>query len=194
MGKGGGIKVKRNAPFHPLFSLSPCLLTSLELQGFLAAGQKNASTVRRPVKSVKKFFIPSKENVGATHKEQRPCTHCKRSTLAKYAATRSIAHITVYNKHKHNHRCSHPIPSPEHSYYIIYYMYTCIPVSVLIQHSYYIFTSLVQCCFTSTETIRLIRDGGIQHGHLDFHTAPELSVKIHPCWCCGFDCYCFTAL
>ena len=26
---------------------------------------------------VKKFFFPSKENVGATHKEQRHCTHVK---------------------------------------------------------------------------------------------------------------------
>ena len=26
---------------------------------------------------VKKFFIPSKENVGATHKEQRQCTYVK---------------------------------------------------------------------------------------------------------------------
>ena len=35
--------------------------------------------------------------------------------------------------------------------------------------------STVQCCFTSTETIRLIRTGsGAQDGHLDFHTAPEL--------------------
>ena len=33
---------------------------------------------------------------------------------------------------------------------------------------------LYQCCFTSTETIRLIRDGEAQDGHLDFHTAPEL--------------------
>ena len=33
--------------------------------------------------------------------------------------------------------------------------------------------SMVQCCFTSTETIRLVRTG-VQDGHLDFHTAPEL--------------------
>ena len=32
----------------------------------------------------------------------------------------------------------------------------------------------VQCCFTSTETVRLIRTGGAQDGHLNFHTAPEL--------------------
>ena len=30
---------------------------------------------------------------------------------------------------------------------------------------------LFKCCFTSTETVRTIRD---QDGHLDFHTAPEL--------------------
>ena len=36
---------------------------------------------------VKKFFIPSKEKVGATHKEQR---QCKRLTLKKCATTRSI--------------------------------------------------------------------------------------------------------
>ena len=35
--------------------------------------------------------------------------------------------------------------------------------------------ALVQCCFTSTETIRTIRDGEAStYGHLDFHTAPEL--------------------
>ena len=31
-----------------------------------------------------------------------------------------------------------------------------------------------QCCFTSTETVRTVRDWGAQDGHLDFHTAPEL--------------------
>ena len=30
----------------------------------------------------------------------------------------------------------------------------------------------VQCCFTSTETVRTVRDG--QDGHLNFHTAPDL--------------------
>jgi len=33
--------------------------------------------------------------------------------------------------------------------------------------------SMVQCCFTSTETVRLIRTEA-RDGHLDFHTAPEL--------------------
>ena len=33
--------------------------------------------------------------------------------------------------------------------------------------------SMVQCCFTSTKTVRLIRTGrGAQDGHLDSHTAP----------------------
>ena len=33
---------------------------------------------------------------------------------------------------------------------------------------------MVQYCFTSTETIRLISGRGAQDGHLDFHTAPQL--------------------
>ena len=32
---------------------------------------------------------------------------------------------------------------------------------------------LVECCFTSTETVGLLLTGA-QDGHLDFHTAPEL--------------------
>ena len=37
-------------------------------------------------------------------------------------------------------------------------------------------SSRVQCCFTSTETVGLLGTGA-QDGHLDFHTAPELSAK-----------------
>ena len=36
---------------------------------------------------------------------------CKRSTLKKYVTTRSTAHITIYNKHKHNHHYSHDTSS-----------------------------------------------------------------------------------
>ena len=32
---------------------------------------------------------------------------------------------------------------------------------------------VVECCFTSTETVGLLGTGA-QDGHLDFHTAPEL--------------------
>ena len=32
---------------------------------------------------------------------------------------------------------------------------------------------VIQCCFTSTETMRLIRNRGAQEGHLDFHTLPS---------------------
>ena len=32
----------------------------------------------------------------------------------------------------------------------------------------------VQCCFTSTETVRNIREGGAQDGHFDFHTVFKL--------------------
>ena len=35
---------------------------------------------------------------------------------------------------------------------------------------------LLKCCFTSTETVGLLGTGA-QDGHLDFHTAPELSVS-----------------
>ena len=36
---------------------------------------------------------------------------CKRLTVKKYETTRSIAHITIYNKHKHNHHYSHDTSS-----------------------------------------------------------------------------------
>ena len=32
---------------------------------------------------------------------------------------------------------------------------------------------LAECCFTSTETVGLLGTG-VQDGHLDFYTAPEL--------------------
>ena len=36
---------------------------------------------------------------------------------------------------------------------------------------------LVECCFTSTETVGLLGTGA-QDGHLDFHTAPELCTVL----------------
>ena len=36
---------------------------------------------------------------------------------------------------------------------------------------------LLKCCFTSTETVGLLRTGA-QDGHLDFHTAPELCLFV----------------
>ena len=38
---------------------------------------------------------------------------------------------------------------------------------------------LLKCCFTSTETVGLLGTGA-QDGHLDFHTAPELSNAWDP--------------
>ena len=35
---------------------------------------------------------------------------------------------------------------------------------------------LVECCFTSTETVGLLGTGA-QDGHLDFHTAPKYRAK-----------------
>ena len=42
--------------------------------------------------------------------------------------------------------------------------------------------TLVECCFTSAETVGLLGTGA-QDGHLDFHTAPEL-CEIHQTQCC----------
>ena len=36
---------------------------------------------------------------------------------------------------------------------------------------------MLKCCFTSTETVGLLGTGA-QDGHLDFHTAPELSQDV----------------
>ena len=36
--------------------------------------------------------------------------------------------------------------------------------------------AVVECCFTSTETVDLLGTGA-QNGHLDFHTAPELCIR-----------------
>ena len=36
---------------------------------------------------------------------------------------------------------------------------------------------MVECCFTSTETVGLLGTGA-QDGYLDFHTAPELNIAI----------------
>ena len=36
---------------------------------------------------------------------------------------------------------------------------------------------LVECCFTSAETVGLLGTGA-QNGHLDFHTAPELGKTL----------------
>ena len=42
---------------------------------------------------------------------------------------------------------------------------------------------LLECCFTSTETICLLGTGA-QDGHLDFHTAPEVCVTWLILKCC----------
>ena len=44
---------------------------------------------------------------GATHKATKTVYICTRFTQKKYATTRSIAHITIYNKRQHNHHYSH---------------------------------------------------------------------------------------
>ena len=37
---------------------------------------------------------------------------------------------------------------------------------------------LVECCFTSTQTVGLLGTGARDAGHLDFHTAPELCAGV----------------
>ena len=51
------------------------------------------------VKSSQEFLYSFKGKC-ATHKATKTVYICKRLTLKKYATTRSIAHITIYNKHK----------------------------------------------------------------------------------------------
>ena len=45
-------------------------------------------------------------------------------------------------------------------------------ISVAARNLAYLCGWLVECCFTSTETIGLLGTGA-QIGHLDFHTAPD---------------------
>ena len=60
------------------------------------------------VKSSQELLYSFKGKCGATHKATKPVYKyiCKRLTLKKYTTTRSIVHITIYNKHKHNHHYS----------------------------------------------------------------------------------------
>ena len=90
------------------------IMVSLAFHLFVVGTVIFASVLLCQVKSshVKNFFILSKENVVPHIKPQRQCTYiCKRLKLKKYATTRSIAHITIYNKHKRNHHYSHDTSS-----------------------------------------------------------------------------------
>ena len=62
-------------------------------------------------------------------------------------------------------------------------------LSHLVASLKYLTRMLLKCCFTSTETVGLLGTGA-QDGHLDFHTAPELShtnanlfIYIYVCVC-----------
>ena len=61
--------------------------------------------------SSQELLYSFKGKCGATHKATKTVYICKRLTLKKYATTRSIALITIYNKHKHNHHYSHDTSS-----------------------------------------------------------------------------------
>ena len=50
----------------------------------------------------------------------------------------------------------------------------------MLEHSPLTRLLLVECCFTSTETVGLLGTEA-QDGHLDFHTAPELDSAFFDC-------------
>ena len=63
------------------------------------------------VKLSQELLYSFKGKCGATHKATKTVYICKRLTLKKYATTLNIAHITIYNKHKHNHHYFHDTSS-----------------------------------------------------------------------------------
>ena len=87
------------------------VMVSLAFHLFVVGTVIFASVLLCQVKSSQGFLYSFKGKCGATHKATRTVYVCKRLTLKKYATTRSIAHITIYNKHKHNHHYSHDTSS-----------------------------------------------------------------------------------
>ena len=79
---------------------------SLAFHQFVVGTVIFASVLLCQVKSSQELLYSFKGKCGATHKAPKTVYICKRLTLKKYATTRSIAHITIYNKHKHNHHYS----------------------------------------------------------------------------------------
>ena len=65
-----------------------------------------ASVLLRQVKSNQELVYSFKGKC-ATHKATMTVYICKKLTLKKYSTTRSITHITIYKKQKHNHHYSH---------------------------------------------------------------------------------------
>ena len=72
-------------------------MVSLAFHLFVVGTVIFASELLCQVKSSKEFLY-SFQGKCATHKATKTVYICKRLTLKKYATTRSIAHITIYNK------------------------------------------------------------------------------------------------
>ena len=83
------------------------VMFSLAFHLFVVGRVIFASVLLCQVKSSQELLYSFKGKCGATHKASKTVYICKRLTLKKYATTRSIAHITIYNKHKHNHHYFH---------------------------------------------------------------------------------------
>ena len=74
------------------------VMVSLAFHLFVVGTVIFASVLLCQVKSSQELY--SFKVKCATHKATKTVYICKRLTLKKYATTRSIAHITIYNKHK----------------------------------------------------------------------------------------------
>ena len=87
------------------------VMVSLAFPPFVIGTVIFASVLLCQVKSSQELLYSFKEKCGATYKATKTVYICKRLTPKKYATTRSIAHITIYNKHKHNHHYSYDTSS-----------------------------------------------------------------------------------
>ena len=76
------------------------VMVSLAFHLFVVGTVIFASVLLCQVMSSQELLYSFKRKCCATHKATKTVYICKRLTLEKYATTRSIAHITVYNKHK----------------------------------------------------------------------------------------------
>ena len=77
------------------------VMVSLAFHLFLVGTVISASVLLCQVKSSQagqELLYSFKGKCGATHKATKTVYICKRLTLKKYATTRSIAHITIYEE------------------------------------------------------------------------------------------------
>ena len=81
------------------------VMVSLAFHLFVVGTVIFASVLLCQVKSSQELYS-FKGKCGATHKATKTVYICKRLTLKRYSTTHGIAHITIYNKHKHNHHYS----------------------------------------------------------------------------------------